>query len=150
MRSRLFLLVAVAALVASGWLYAGRRRDQRNRAAALRALTLAASLVAAAPAAWAQAPQCSTCEACTAALAAPNAQVELSGDLALRGAGPCVVIRGAGARLNGLGHVLLAQPGGGVGVRVEAADVNVRTWSRRVLAERSIEMPTARASTVSA
>ena len=42
MRSRLFLLVAVAALVASGWLYAGRRRDQRNRAAALRALTLAA------------------------------------------------------------------------------------------------------------
>jgi hypothetical protein len=42
MRSRLFLLVAVAALVASAWLYAGRRRDQRNRAAALRALTLAA------------------------------------------------------------------------------------------------------------
>lgn len=87
----------------------------------------AASLAAAAPAAWAQAPQCSTCEACTAALAAPNAQVELTGDLALRGAGPCVVIRGAGARLNGLGHVLLAQPGGGVGVRVEAADVNVRS-----------------------
>lgn len=90
-------------------------------------IALVASLVAAAPAAWAQAPQCSTCEACTAALAAPDAQVDLAGDLALHGAGPCVVIRGEGARLNGLGHVLLAQPGGGVGVRVEAANVNVRS-----------------------
>ena len=69
---------------------------------------------------------CSTCEDCTQALAAANADVRLGGDLPLRGAGPCITVRGENARLDGARHVVLAQPAGGVGVRVEGAGANVR------------------------
>jgi hypothetical protein len=63
---------------------------------------------------------CDSCEACTAALAAPKAKAAQSGPLA--GAGPvCVTIKGPGATFDGAGHALT--PGKGVGVRVEAPDV---------------------------
>ncbi len=90
------------------------------------ALAVALAAVLAPSAAFAQDLQCNTCEDCTRLLATADARVDLGADLSLRGDGPCVVIRGAGARLNGHGHVILAQPGGGVGVRVEAANVGAR------------------------
>jgi hypothetical protein len=69
---------------------------------------------------------CSTCEDCTQALAAPHADVRLGGDLPLRGAGPCITVRGEGAHFDGARHVILAQPAGGIGVRVEGVGAVVR------------------------
>ncbi|MFO0644880.1 MAG: hypothetical protein U0326_01500 [Polyangiales bacterium] len=98
-------------------------RSTKHRHVAL-ATSLAASL--ASTAALSQDLQCRTCEDCSQLLSTPNARVELGTDLALHGAGPCVVIRGEGARFNGHGHVILAQPAGGVALRVEAANAVAR------------------------
>ena len=70
---------------------------------------------------------CDSCEACTAALGVTEARVEMSGDLVHEGDGPCIVIRGADARLDGLERDI--RPVGGtatVGVRIEADGVLVR------------------------
>lgn len=91
------------------------------RAALSLALSLAPALAAAQTA-----TTCDSCASCTQALAADGADVKLAGDLPLRGAGPCVVVHGANARLDGGQHVILAQPAGGVGVRVEGAGAVVR------------------------
>lgn len=92
----------------------------------MRTAFVAAALVVVPVSVRAQAA-CSSCEDCTTQLASANAEVTLANDLALRGEGPCVVMRGEGVRFNGGGHIVLAQPRGGVGVRIEAARAGLRS-----------------------
>ena len=96
-----------------------------SRAVTPRPLAFALAL-ALCPALAAAQATCDSCASCTEALAAPNAAVQLAVDLPLRGDAPCVVLRGAGARFDGANHVVLAQPAGGVAVRVAAVGANVR------------------------
>jgi hypothetical protein len=90
--------------------------------------TLLLSLLAHAPAARAQdATGCDSCESCTTALAAPQARVALSRDLEATGAGPCIVVRGVGAQIDGREHAIRAGAVGvPVGVRVEGPGAFVR------------------------
>jgi hypothetical protein len=52
--------------------------------------------------------------------------VEVTGDFDVTGPGPCVVVRGAGAQLNGQEHTIRTQGLGGVAVRIEGAGASVR------------------------
>jgi hypothetical protein len=55
-----------------------------------------------------------------------GADVKLSADLPLQGEDACVIVRGTNAHFDGAQHVLLAQPTGGIGVRVEGAGAVLR------------------------
>ena len=79
------------------------------------------------PAMAQMATPCSSCESCTAALARTDAHVEVSEDIVHEGDGPCIVIKGQGAQLDGLERDLRALGGKApVGVRVEANGVLVK------------------------
>lgn len=87
---------------------------------------LVVALCLSAPSAFAQSLQCHTCADCTQLLAAPDARVELTADLTFSGNEPCLDVRGANARFNGLHHTIRAQPAAVVAVRVSAAGANLR------------------------
>ena len=91
---------------------------------------------------------CASCAACTDALGVSEAKVELSGDLVHEGDGPCIVIRGADARLDGLERDIRSLGGANtVGVRVEADGVIVRNV-HVVGAEVGIQVESARRVTL--
>jgi len=73
---------------------------------------------------------CDSCASCTDRLATPDAEVELTGDLVAQGPGPCIVVRGRHARLQGAGFTLRGAPGS-IGVRVEADAVWLRNLTVR-------------------
>ncbi|MCA9543484.1 MAG: hypothetical protein KC613_03810, partial [Myxococcales bacterium] len=66
---------------------------------------------------------CDTCEACTAALATPGAEVELKGPLTATAAGACVTIAGDGATFNAIGHPIQAAD---TAIAITGADVLLR------------------------
>ncbi len=76
------------------------------------------------------ATSCDSCAACTQSLATPNVDVALSANLEAEGPGPCIVVRGHHARLNGAGFTLRGTAEG-VGVRVEAEAVWLRNLTIR-------------------
>ena len=67
---------------------------------------------------------CDSCESCSQKLATPGAKVTIGTDLAHAGSDACIVIRGAGARLDALEHSVKLGAAG-TAVRVEGADVLV-------------------------
>ena len=67
---------------------------------------------------------CSSCDGCSAALTAPDAKVVLSGDVVHTGTGPCIVISGERAQLDGAEHdIRPTNPSGTIGVQIEGNDV---------------------------
>lgn len=93
----------------------------------LAALLVAGAALTPAPAAAQFATRCSSCESCTAALATTGARAELSDDIVHEGGGPCVVIKGQDARLDGLERDIRSVGGKSpVAVRVEASGVLVK------------------------
>lgn len=73
------------------------------------------------------ATRCTTCETCTSVLSTTGAHAELSDDIVHEGDGPCIVIKGQDAQLDGLEHDIRSTGGKDpVGVRVEASGVLVK------------------------
>jgi hypothetical protein len=99
-----------------------------NKEALTALLILLGTLAIFSPNALAQrAFPCSTCDGCTAALAAPDAKVVLSGDVVHPGEGPCIVIQGERAQLDGAEHdIRPTNATGTIGIQVEANDVLVK------------------------
>lgn len=89
------------------------------------AVALGLGALLAAPRARAGEAVCDSCAACSAALAVPRVRVVLGKDVEAAGEAACVVVRGAGAQLDGLEHTIRAAAGG-VAVRVEAAGALVK------------------------
>lgn len=77
---------------------------------------------------WAQRGQvCDSCESCSKLLESNDARVELSGDIVHSGDGPCIVIKGDNAVVEGMERDIRSIAGEGtVGIRVEGTRPLVR------------------------
>jgi len=103
-------------------------KNMLNKEALTTLLILLGTLAFFSPNALAQrAFPCSSCDGCSAALAAPDAKVVLSGDVVHSGEGPCIVIQGERAQLDGAEHdIRPTNATGTIGVQVEGNDVLVK------------------------
>ena len=90
-------------------------------------LIFAWSALGARDAAAQMATPCSSCASCTTTLAITGARAELSDDIVHEGDGPCIVIKGQDAQLDGLERDIRSVGGKApVAIRVEASGVLVK------------------------